>query len=228
MNHVEPPQAERWVTLSADNRLEVMGNNNDHDDAVSASAAMDSGVPLRDKKDHFVKALLRDDGSLELTTLDGTVYVLVANVLQDDEDRSNGIAATHVQIQDGLLQSFGNLQTVDMAHTSLRIVLGERTFEDCPSLENVRLGEISVIPKRCFKDCRAFASVVWPRNSQERIEAYAFQGCCAMRTMGWLTDNLKTLEEGAFDDCAMLLGDFEPTPEITKPAVEVTIRQYNP
>jgi len=78
--------------------------------------------------------------------------------------------------------------------------IGKSSFEGCENLQRVKLfgeSELVVIPEKCFKDCSSLQSFVIPKEVGV-IKKYAFKGCTSIKHI-IIPEHIIAIEAGAFD-----------------------------
>ncbi len=84
-------------------------------------------------------------------------------------------------------------------HSELRSI-GISAFEGCENLEKIKFfgeSELIVIPEKCFMDCVSLESFVIPKEVAI-IKKYAFKNCTNIKSIE-IPENVVSIEAGAFD-----------------------------
>lgn len=79
--------------------------------------------------------------------------------------------------------------------------IGSSAFEGCVNLQRVKLfgeSELVVIPEKCFKDCNSLQSFDIPKEVGV-IKKYAFKGCTSIKHI-IIPEHIIAIEAGAFDN----------------------------
>ncbi len=98
--------------------------------------------------------------------------------------------------------------------------IGMRAFASCPNLKCVIIPDnsaLSVIPERCFEECRSLEQISLPRNLR-KIDRHAFTNCRSLKEV-ILPPQIRTIGMNAFAFC-------ESLKEIEIPGSVVSLDSY--
>ena len=120
---------------------------------------------------------------------------------------SRNIAMTAVRIQEGVVEMGEYAFTQNSALISVKFPnslkkIGRNLFEGADLLEKCSLGNVEVIPERCFV-CNSYLSAVKIPSCVTLIENYAFAYCSEL-TIVYVPENVKEIGKLSFYGCGKL------------------------